>query len=277
MTTPAPLAVGVLQLDGRDGDRRARINDARTTIAQAAEQVRALDASCHMLVLPELWATGFFHFDEYASGAETVDGSVVTTIRDEAAERGTWIVGGSFVEDAGSRLHNTTVVVDDRGALVASYRKVHLFGYRSRETELLGPGDRTVVFDGPCGRIGVMTCYDLRFPELARDLVNRGAKAVVIVSAWPAARIAHWRTLLRARAIENQVWIIAANAAGVDSGVQLGGHSAVIAPDGDVVAEAGEDDSVLAAPIDLAITDRVREELPFVADNRYSVALREDD
>ena len=275
MTASESLAVGVLQLDGQNGERRERIGRARDAVRLAAEQIAAADTAYGILVLPELWPTGFFHFDAYESGAEALDGPVVAALLAEAREARIWIVGGSLVERSTAGLHNTTVVADDSGELVATYRKIHLFGHESREAQLLRAGSGPCIVESPFGRIGLMTCYDLRFPELTRDLATQGATMIVIVSAWPAARIEHWRTLLRARAIENQLWVVAANAVGDDAGVHVGGHSTVIAPDGEVLAEAGGDsESTLIEEIDLERVSSVRDLLPFVGDNRYTVELR---
>ena len=173
-------------------------------------------------------------------------------------------------------MHNTTFLVEPDGGLSLTYRKIHLFGHESAEAELLVPGDEPRCVDTSWGRVGVMTCYDLRFPELARDLMNRGAEMIMVVSAWPAARIEQWRILLRARAVENQAWVFAANGAGDDAGVQLGGHSAIVAPDGTVVAEGGTEGQEVTAVIDAAESARVRRDLPFLPDRRYTVELMPD-
>lgn len=224
-------------------------------------------------MLPELWPVGFFHFDDYWSSAEGLDGESVATVRAAAHESGAWVLGGSIIERSAAGLHNTSVLVSPSGDVEFTYRKIHLFGHESSEAELLSAGDEPKCADTPWGRVGAMTCYDIRFPELSRDLVNRGAEMLLIVSAWPAARVEHWSALLRARAIESQAWVVAVNACGVDAGVRLGGRSTVVAPDGSVVAEAGAQQQDLVCCVDAAASGRVRAELPFLADGRYSVTL----
>lgn len=266
-----------VQLDGRDAERAVRITEARAAILRGAERAREGGDTDVLVVLPELWPVGFFHFDDYVASAETLEGEVASSVRDAARESRAWVLGGSFVERSSDGLHNTTILIAPDGDLVLTYRKIHLFGYQSAEAELLVPGNEPKIADTPWGRVGVMTCYDIRFPELSRDLVNRGAELLLVVSAWPAARIEHWRALLRARAIENQVWVVATNAAGSDAGVRLGGHSVLVAPDGVVLAEAGSQAEDLIRTIDVAASKRTREEFPFLSDGRYSVALKNPD
>lgn len=264
------VQVTCAQLDGRDRDPDARLRQARDAVAQH-RRTRTNDGVESLVVLPELWPVGFFHFRDYTAAAQGLDGEVVTTIREAAREHQVWVLGGSFIERSPAGLHNTAFLVDPEGELVLTYRKVHLFGYRSAEADLLVAGDETRCADTPWGRVGVMTCYDLRFPELARRLTVDGAEILLVVSAWPAPRIEHWRILLRARAVENQVWVAAANTAGSDAGTVLGGHSAVVAPDGAVVAEAGSTEQFLAATVDAGQTTRNRTEFPFLRDRRFGV------
>jgi predicted amidohydrolase len=176
------------------------------------------------------------------------------------------------VERSAHGLHNTAAIVDPRGALLASYRKIHVFGYGSRETELIAAGDEPVVVDTDLGRLGLCLCYDLRFPELFRALVDRDAELFVIPAAWPAARLAHWQTLLRARAIESLAYVVACNGAGAANGTQLAGHSAVVDPWGELAAEAGEEPTTLRATVNPGTAASARAEFPALADRRLEVA-----
>ncbi|MGH3359462.1 MAG: nitrilase-related carbon-nitrogen hydrolase [Nocardioidaceae bacterium] len=268
-----PVGIACAQLDGRDADPTRRRADARAAILRGAAAARTSAVAQVLVVLPELWPVGFFHFDDYRSAAEGLDGPAVSTVREAARETGAWVLGGSIVEGGAAGLHNTSILVSPDGDVELAYRKIHLFGHESSEAELLTAGDEPRCADTPWGRVGVMTCYDIRFPELTRDLVNRGAEMLLVVSAWPAARVEHWSALLRARAIESQAWVVAANGAGVDAGVRLGGRSAVIAPDGSVVSEAGAAEQDLVCAVDAAASARTRAELPFLGDRRYSVTL----
>ncbi|MFI6501396.1 carbon-nitrogen family hydrolase [Nonomuraea typhae] len=242
------------------GARRSRV----------AEMVAAARGS-DLVVLPELWAVGYFAFDSYAEQAETPAGPTVTAGREWARELGAHVHLGSIVErDSRGALFNTAVLIAPDGAIVHTYRKVHVFGYASREAELLTPGDALEVADTAFGPLAATTCYDLRFPELWRDLVDRGAKSVIVPAAWPAARREHWRLLTACRAIEEQVLLIACNAVGVQAGgVELGGHSRVVDPWGNVLAEAGTEEGLTFCETDPAMVDTVRAEFPVLADRRW--------
>jgi predicted amidohydrolase len=234
-----------------------------------SEQARGAD----LIVLPELWAAGYFAFDAYPNRAEPLDGPTVATARELARELGAYVHAGSLVERTpDGRLFNTAVLLDPDGAIVHTYRKVHVFGYASREAELLTPGEQLEVVDTRFGPVGATTCYDLRFPELWRGLVDRGARLVVVPAAWPAARREHWRLFTSARAVEEQVLLIACNATGPqDGGVELAGHSRVVDPWGTVLAEAGTAEGVTFCDVDPSTVDKVRAEFPVLADRRWPV------
>ncbi|RJL32820.1 carbon-nitrogen family hydrolase [Bailinhaonella thermotolerans] len=245
--------------------------------AERRERVAAMVAGARgadLVVLPELWAAGYFAFDRYAERAEPLEGPTVAAARGWARDLGAHVHAGSIVErDGAGRLFNTAVLVAPDGRIAHTYRKVHVFGYASREAELLTPGDALEVRETPFGPLGATTCYDLRFPELWRDLVDRGARTVVVPAAWPAARREHWRLFTSCRAVEEQVLLIACNAVGVqDGGVVLGGHSRVVDPWGTVLAEAGDDEGVTFCEIDPAVVAKVRAEFPVLADRRWPYA-----
>jgi len=224
-----------------------------------------------LVVLPELWSPGYFAFDAYTERAEPLDGPTVAAGRAWARELDTHLHLGSILErDRHGRLFNTAVLIAPDGAVVHTYRKVHVFGYGSREAELLTPGEELDVVETSLGRIAATTCYDLRFPELWRGLVDLGAQTVVVPAAWPAARREHWRLFTTCRAVEQQIFVIACNAVGVQNGgVEVGGHSRVVDPWGVVLAEAGTDEGVTFCEIDPAAVERVRAEFPVLADRRW--------
>jgi predicted amidohydrolase len=233
-------------------------------VERVAELVSSLE-SADLVVLPEAWNVGYFAFDRYADDAEPLDGDTVTAIRDAARAARAWVVAGSFVERDGDRLFNTTVLVDADGAIRETYRKVHLFGYRSQEQILLTPGERVAVADTPFGRLGLCTCYDLRFPELFRAMVDDGAELFAVPAAWPYPRIEAWTVLARARSIESQAWTIAVNCA--DEPGQGGcGRSSIVDPWGTVVASAGDRAEVLMAEIDPAAVRHARDTFPALRD-----------
>jgi predicted amidohydrolase len=232
-------------------------------VAGVAAQVAATDAD--LVLLPELWATGYFAFDDYAATAEPLDGPIAQAMSRAAREAGSTQHAGSIVErDADGRLHNTSLLFGPDGTLLHTYRKVHLFGYGSREQELLSPGDQV----GGHGTMALSTCYDLRFPELYRAQVDGGSQLFLVAAAWPAARAAQWQLLLRARALENQSFLLACNAAGRQGPVALSGRSAVVDPWGEVLAEAGEGPQTLTVEIEEDLAVRARKEFPALADRR---------
>ncbi|MFJ3811248.1 nitrilase-related carbon-nitrogen hydrolase [Streptomyces sp. NPDC090073] len=241
-------------------------------VAALCERILA-QRGADVVVLPELWATGYFAFDDYASTAEPLDGPLARALGKAAAGAGVHLHAGSIVErDADGRLFNTSLLFGPDGTLLHAYRKVHLFGHRSKESALLAPGDTVRALETGVGRVGLAACYDLRFPELFRVLADDGAALLLVAAAWPAERIDHWKLLVRARALENQAWVLACNAAGRQGEVALGGTSLVVDPYGRTVAEAGTGDTVLTAPVDPDEAARARAGFPALADRRIATA-----
>ncbi len=235
-------------------------------VARAARLVREQEGA-DLVVLPELWAHDAFAVDRWASGAEPLDGPTLTAMREAVRDAGVRTHVGSILERAeDGRLFNSAVLVGPDGGLEAVYRKVHLFGFAEGEAALLAAGDGVVVHDG---WLGLATCYDLRFPELFRALVDGGAKVVALASSWPLARMEHWRVLTRARAIEDQVVLVACNAVGENGGVPLGGGSVVLDAWGEVLAQApGDAEAVLSTVVDVDEVDKVRARFPVLANRR---------
>lgn len=241
-------------------------------VARVAATVTAL-GEVDLVVLPELWAPGYFAFDRYDELAEELDGPLLREVAGWARRLGAHVQAGSLLErDPSGRLYNTAVLLGPDGDLLLDYRKVHVFGYQSLEAKLLTAGNRADVADTALGPVGVTTCYDLRFPELYRLLGDRGAQIVIVPAAWPAARLEHWQLFTRVRAVENQVFVLACNAAGAQGDVRLGGHSVVVDPWGRVVAEAGAQEQVLRAEISLQTVADVRAEFPVLADRALAVS-----
>jgi predicted amidohydrolase len=220
-----------------------------------------------LILLPEIWPTGYFSFDRYQAESEPADGPTVEIFRKKARERKCHILMGSFVENDDGHIYNTALLLDPEGNTAARYRKIHLFGYQSDEREILSSGQDVVVVDTPWGPSGFSTCYDLRFPELFRLMADRGATFFLIPSAWPMVRLDAWRLFNRARAHENLAYLISCNCAGNNAGTQYAGHSMIIDPLGQVIAEGGQKEAVVTAEIDPGLVDTVRSEFSFL-DNR---------
>jgi predicted amidohydrolase len=220
-----------------------------------------------LVVFPEAFARDFGEAGSDVSPfAEPLDGPFATELARVATERGTTVVAGMFEPGPSQdRPYNTLVV---RGAAEASYRKIHLydsFGYRESDRLTAGATEPVVVDVGGFA-VGLMTCYDLRFPELARALVDRGAEVLLVPAAWVAGprKVEHWRTLLRARAIENTVFVAAAG----QPGPRYSGHSLVVDPLGDVLAEAGEGAEVVTATLERGVLAEARRTNPSLANRR---------
>lgn len=248
-----------------------------TSVSQRVAEVVDLVTSlgdADVVVLPEMWPQGYFAFDEYRAVAQPADGEIASALSEAARRASVHLVGGSFVEARpDGRLHNTSLVFGPGGERLALYRKVHVFGYGSRESELVSHGEGPAVVEASFGGIGLAICYDLRFPELFRSEVDAGAKVFVVPAAWPEARVEHWRLLLRARAVENLAFVVGCNGAGRDHDVDVGGFSAIIEPRGDVLAEAGAEPTVLRARLDLDAVDAYRDDFPALDDRRLPYAV----
>jgi deaminated glutathione amidase len=269
-------------------DLAANLAQCRQRAAEAAGRGAAL------LVLPENFAfLGAAEGDRLAV-AEALDpaapGPILSALADMATRHGLWIVGGGMPEaipagaPAGTlagKTYNTCVVVDPAGALVARYRKIHLFDIDLpgravlRESRSTAPGDRPVVCPTPLARLGLSVCYDLRFPELYRELVVRGGAQVLLV---PAAftvptGTAHWHVLLRSRAIENQCYVVAAAQAGQHNERRASyGHTLIVDPWGEIAGELAEGEGLVMADIDLDLMDETRLRMPCL---EHQVLLRE--
>jgi predicted amidohydrolase len=263
MTT---TTLSLIQLDCSDRE------DPDTRIARTIELTNETAADVDLVVLPELWHVGAFDSDAIAAAGESIHGTLVNEFRKIAVRHGTWMHMGSFVERTeDGRAHNTSVLIDDSGEIASVYRKIHLYGFDEGEAALMTAGDEVVVTPTTLGATGISTCYDLRFPEMFRKQVDSGAQAFLMCSGWPEARIEHWRTLARARAIENQCFLVACNAVGRHAGVTMGGHSVVIAPNGDVLAEGSAvREEVISATIDLSVIESYRARYPWLKDRRIT-------
>ena len=247
--------------------------DVEENVERMVGRVRdAAERGADLVVLPEIWNVGYFAFDRYEAGAEPVDGPTMTRLRGLADDLDVYLHTGSVVErdgdGDGSDLYNTSVLVGPDGTLLDTYRKVHLFGYGSEEQERLTPGERVVTIETDVATFGLSTCYDLRYPLMYRMMVDEGVDVFLVASAWPNARLEHWQLLTRTRALESQAFLVAANLAGTNGGVELAGQSVVGDPWGVPVANAGRGERTAFADVDLDEVGEAREEFPSLADRR---------
>ncbi len=238
--------------------------------AENRERLSALDVpTADLVVLPEVFQRDLGGPDDpLAEDAEPLDGPFVEALTAKAARHGgTWVAGMVERSESPDRPYNTLVVVDG-GGLRASYRKIHLydsFGFKESDRLVAGPRTPTVVQVGGLD-MGVMTCYDLRFPELGRELSRVGADVVVVPAAWVAGprKVHHWRTLVTARAIENVAYVAAVG----QSGPRYSGHSLLVDPRGDTVTEAGDGDEVLLGELSTDLIQEARTENPSLLNRR---------
>jgi deaminated glutathione amidase len=245
--------------------------DVERNLASADRHVRAAAADgAELIVLPEKWSvlgTGA----DLRAGAQPLDGEAISWARAIARELGVDLIAGSISErvEGSEKLRNTSVHIDPQGEVAAVYRKLHLFdvevdGIRYAESENEDPGDGPVLTTAQGVEVGMSICYDLRFPELYRGLALRGARILTVPAAFTLATTRdHWEVLLRARAIENQAFVIAPNQIGEHPpGNRSGGRSMIIDPWGLVLAVAPDKESHVIADLDMDLLAGVRERLP---------------
>ncbi|MFF3612525.1 carbon-nitrogen family hydrolase [Streptomyces sp. NPDC002580] len=261
------MRASLLQIDVNDDES---VSVRRRRVADLVRDQAGVD----LVVLPELWTTGAFAYEEFGTWAEPLDGPTHEAMSKAASDAGVWLHAGSIPERAAAgpgpgteaALYNTSLVYSPAGELVAAYRKIHRFGFDKGEAVLMGAGTELVTVPLPGTVLGVATCYDLRFPELFRGLVDAGAETFVVPAGWPERRRSHWTLLARARAVENQAYVLACGTAGTHAGVPQAGHSIVVDPWGEVLAEAGPGEEVLTVDLDPAKVAATREQFPALKD-----------
>ncbi len=237
--------------------------------ANVAKGLRLLEetaANHDLIVMPEIWTTGY-SLSRLQQEAETPDSPVIKEVCRIAAQYKCNIIAGSVPMLHDGKIYNTAVAVNRDGKIVSLYDKVHLFGLFNEE-DFFAPGNNFMSFLLDDVRCASTICYDLRFPELFRHLALQGAKIIVCPAEWPESRGDIWRLLAQARAAENHIFLLAVNCSGQFKGAPFYGHSMIIAPSGEILAEGGMGEEVISYTIDLADIDRVRHRLNALADVR---------
>lgn len=230
---------------------------------------QAVAQGADLLLLPELWATGY-DLDRARQYTAPLDSGHFALMADLARTHQLYVAGTALEANPNGRPFNTAALYGPDGNCVDAYRKVHLWAPLG-EVEHLSPGDALPTFDLPWGRMAMAICYDLRFPELWRRLADAGAQLVLIPAEWPTRRVEHWRLLLRARAVENQLFVAGCNRAGTDADGEFGGHSAVVDPWARVLVEGGSNPGLLVTTLEMDEVTRARSLFPFLADRRPEV------
>lgn len=223
---------------------------------------RLQSARCQLVVFPEMWTCGF----PYPALRTMADHTpkVLAQLKEWAVQYRMTLVG-SLPEAEGGKIFNASYVVDTNGEVAGKYRKMHLFSLTG-EPDYFERGRAPLVCDTSAGRLGIAICYDLRFPELIRRLALDGAEIICLSALWPVPRVEHWSLLLRSRAIENQLFVIGCNGCGMEGTTRYGGASAIISPTGKVLAEAGDDEEIFTAGLDLAEMAEFRRHIPCFTD-----------
>jgi predicted amidohydrolase len=245
------------------------VEESKEQSLEHASQMIRQCRDADLILLPELWNIGFMSFDRYRNEAETQAGPTLTLLRTLAKELTCHLHTGSFVEKRGDRLYNSSFLLNPKGEILGNYQKIHLFTYQSEEGEILTPGTSITVIPTEFGNLGLATCYDLRFPELFRKMLDQGAEFFLISSAWPYPRLEHWLLLNRTRALENLSYLISSNCIGINRGAQFAGHSLVVDPMGEMIAGSNDEECVVWGEVSRDIVLRARSEFPALRDRVF--------
>ena len=251
------IKAAAIQFNVKQGDVDANLAYVREALKRAAGD------GVNLAVLPEMWSSGFAYknLNELAQRTAGIVDELVELSRELKL-----VIFGSMPEPHGDKVFNTAYVADN-GRLAGFYRKLHLFSLLGEDKAFDG-GDKWLLAATSLGKIGVIICYDLRFPELSRRLAVEGADIICVPAQWPKPRQEHWRTLLRARAIENQLFVVSCNACGIIGKLDFFGMSMIINPKGEVLAESGEEETEVAAPFDMQVMADWRAQIPCFNDRR---------
>ena len=264
------LTISLAQLAFQFADVEANFEYVEKWIEEAA--ARGSD----LILLPELWASGYDleNWVRYASPlGEGAFKRVSTLARNYQIS-----IGCSLLEAKDGNAYNTFALYGSDGETWGVYRKIHRFRLLQEE-KWLKAGDRLVLAQTPWGRVGLSICYDLRFPEMFRPYFEARARLILIVAEWPERRVAHWKKLLQARAIENQAFFAGVNKVGYSQGVKLGGCSTVVDPWGVPLAEVMDEEALLTTEIDLVEADKARRYIPVLQDRQpelYTKGVKDD-
>ncbi|MCM3003043.1 carbon-nitrogen family hydrolase [Priestia koreensis] len=254
------MKVVCIQMDIAFGQPEENIKKATLKLEEA------LHEQPDVIVLPELWTTGYdltrLHEIADQNGEKTKE-----FLSSFAKKHHVAIVGGSVANDHGAGIANTMYIFNKEGEQVGTYDKLHLFKLMD-EHLYLTPGKTENMFTLEDTSCAGMICYDIRFPEWIRVHTSKGAEVLFVVAEWPLPRLAHWKALLISRAIENQCYVVACNRSGSDPNNVFAGHSLIVDPWGDIVAEAGEQEEMINGVIDPQLVASVRKQIPIFSDRR---------
>lgn len=254
------MKIACIQMDICFGDIDANFNKAKSLIEEAME------GNPDLIVLPELWSTGY-DLTRLNLLADYEAKKSIRFLQDLAKLHNVHFVGGSVASQTANGTYNTLLIVNNNGELIHTYDKAHLFKLMN-EHKYLDSGSSKGSFILDDQHLAGVICYDIRFPEWLRAHTIEGAEALFVVAEWPLPRLHHWRSLLIARAIENQCFVIACNRTGADPENIFAGHSMIINPWGEIIIEGNEQEAIVTGTIDLSEVRKVREMIPIFTDRR---------
>ncbi len=255
------IVAGCCQFSIKPGEVEHNCETAEGMLIELAAQ------ECRLAVLPEMWSCSF----PYPILREMAGKMPAILERMRKIARGKrLVIVGSLPEAVGKTIFNTSYLINSTGRIAGTYRKVHLFSLYN-EQRLFGSGLSAQVFSTSIGKIGMMICYDLRFPELARKMALDGAEIICVSALWPLVRIEHWSLLLRARAIENQLFVVGCNGCGAEEKITWGGASAIISPLGSVLAQAGPGEQRILGTLNPSEMSEFRKTIPCFDDRAPEV------
>ncbi|MCC7450949.1 MAG: carbon-nitrogen family hydrolase [Anaerolineae bacterium] len=256
------LTVSLAQINIKAGNPRANWEKVKEWAVEAARR------GSDLVIFPELWDNGYA-LERAKEVASPLGGGLFAELVNLARTSNVHIAG-SILEKRGVGVYNSCPIVSPRSGVMGVYRKIHLFGLMN-EPNFLSAGESPLTLDMPWGRTSIAICYDLRFPELLRRYAVEGSKVLLLPAEWPHPRLNHWRTMVQSRAIENQYFMIACNAVGEYNGTTYCGHSMVVDPWGELVAEAGEGETLLTIKVDTDVVDGIRNKIPVLSDRRSNL------
>lgn len=255
------------------------VEDKHENVDHALEMVKIAAKKAELIVLPEMFNCPYDtkKFPEYAE--KIGESTTLNSVANAAKKYQIYILAGSIPENYENKIFNTSCLFNPQGKLLGLQRKLHLFDINVpgkiffRESDTLTPGDAINIIDTPLSRIGVVICYDIRFPEFSRLLTLKGAQLILMPGAFNLTTgPAHWHSLIRARAIDNQVYFVAASPArDYKSSYTAYGHSMIVDPWGDILAQAGEGEEIIYAPVDLDYLMEIRQNLPLLSNRRTDI------
>ncbi len=256
------VSISLAQLHIELGQPDANLEQAIGFIKQASAK------RSDLILFPELWSSGYDL--KHASRYTPVNNSILEVLTGLAISEKI-AIGGSLLEEVDGQFYNTFYLIDKNGQVLNKYRKIHLFRLMNEERWLIA-GNQPQMANFSWGMAGMAICYDLRFPELFRQYALGNARLICLPSEWPSKRINHWKILLQARAIENQMFVAAVNCVGNTGNELFGGASAIVSPWGELLAEGdSQSEALLTAEVDLDEVERVRQMIPIFQDRRPDI------